>query len=194
LIFRPDFFKALSTEYKALECKSVVCPDILTIDNEHQNPHVIRGIGRFREIIWDIYFSSFILSRIIAYINRLMGDFTKRNDHVKYLDEGNIYQGYGACYLLMPRFLKKYRRLWSPGFVMGEEFYLSRQLEECGESMYYMPRIQVLHHDHATVSKLPSRKLWEMTKHYHSIYRFFISPYRLKMDNGKKASDFDRML
>ena len=30
-----------------------------------------------------------------------------------------------------------------------------------------------------------------MTRQYHRIYRFFVSPYRAKMDNGKTPSDFD---
>ena len=84
---------------------------------------------------------------------------------------GDIYQGYGACYILTKKFFRSYDSLWSPGFLMGEEFYLAVQLEEIGEKMYYMHDLKVLHHDHASVSNLPSITLWGFAREAHSIYR-----------------------
>ena len=74
---------------------------------------------------------------------------------------------------------------------MGEEFYLARQLAAQSEQVYYTPDIQVRHHDHATISKLPSRRLWETTREAHQIYRFFVNPFRYEMDNGKTPNDYD---
>lgn len=191
LVFESSFFEGMKHRTEVFARHSVVSPDIVTLDNEHQNPHVISGVSRFREIVWDLYFSSFWLSQLIGRAARLARTFASRKDHHLHAHEGPIYQGYGACYILTPRFFNTHHRLWSPGFVMGEEFYLARQLASQGEQMYYVPDIGVRHHDHATVAKLPSRRLWEMTRQYHSIYRFFVSPYRLKMDNGKTPADFD---
>lgn len=192
LVFEREFFEALKRRSDALEHHSVVSPDITTLDHEHQNPHVISGVSRCRELVWDVYFSNFRLSQFIGWAARQTRSLIGRKDHHSYTEEGPIYQGYGACYIMTPRFFRTYGRLWSPGFVMGEEFYLARQLAARGEQMYYVPDIPVRHHDHATVSKLPSRRLWEMTRQYHRIYRFFVSPYRLTMDNGKTPADFDR--
>lgn len=191
LVFESDFFQGMKRRKETLQQQSVVSPDITTLDHEHQNPHVICGVSRFREIIWDLYFTSFQLSQLIGWAARLTRSLVGRKDHHAYSREGPIYQGYGACYILTPRFFELYGRMWSPGFVMGEEFYLARQLAAQGEQMYYVPDISVLHHDHATVAKLPSRRLWEMTRQYHRIYRFFVSPYRARMDNGKTPSDYD---
>lgn len=192
LVFERDFFDGMKRRTETFARQSVVSPDIITLDNEHQNPHVIRGVSRFRELIWDLYFSSFRLSQLIGWSARKARSFVARKDHHAHANEGLIYQGYGACYIMTPRFFQTYGRLWSPGFVMGEEFYLARQLAARGEQMYYAPDIPVRHHDHATVSKLPSRRLWEMTRQYHRIYRFFVCPYRSTMDNGKTPADFDR--
>jgi GT2 family glycosyltransferase len=191
LVFDELFFFELRRNISLISLRSVVCPAIRTLDNEHQNPHVIDGISRLREVIWDLYFSNFYLSRVIHKLAQLMKGFVTRRDFTLHANEGPIYQGYGACYILTPLFFSRYHRLWSPGFVMGEEFYLARQLAAGGEKMYYLPKILVHHHDHATVSKVPSRLLWEMSKEFHGIYRFFISPYRMRMDNGKNPNDFN---
>ncbi|BDT72839.1 hypothetical protein os4_23840 [Comamonadaceae bacterium OS-4] len=194
LVFESSFFEGMRRRTEAFARHSVVSPDIITLDHEHQNPHVISSVSRFREIIWDLYFSSFWLSQLIGWFARLARSLVGRKDHQAHAHEGPISQGYGACYILTPRFFQNYRLLWSPGFLMGEEFYLARQLASHGEQMYYVPDIPVQHHDHATVSKLPSKRLWEMTRQYHHIYRFFVSPYRITMDNGKMAADFDRRM
>lgn len=192
LVFESAFFDGLKRRSDILARESVVSPDIITIDGEHQNPHVIHGVSRFRELVWDLYYWNIILSKLIGWAALKGRSLFARKDHHAYAEEGHIYQGYGACYILTPRFFKVYGHLWSPGFLMGEEFYLARQLSSHGEQMYYTPDIPVHHHDHATMSKLPSRQLWEITRQYHMIYRFFINPYRLLMDNGKTPEEYDK--
>lgn len=192
LVFEVAFFEGLVQAAPAASPHAVLSPDIITLDGVHQNPHVLGGVSRFREVVWDLYFSNFTLSRLIGWAARTAGSLVSRKDFEHHADEGPIEQGYGACYVLTPRFFERYGRLWSPGFVMGEEFYLSRQLMAGGERMYYQPCIKVRHHDHATIAKLASRRLWEMTREYHRIYRYFISPYRVHMDNRKTPADYDR--
>lgn len=192
LVFDHDFFINMKARLQTFGNYSVICPSIITLDREHQNPHVVSGIGRMREIIWDVYFSSFFVAQLIGFFAKLARPLVGRKDHHAHTVERFIYSGYGACYILTPRFFRLYERLWSPGFLMGEEFYLTRQLAAKGDRMYFIPDILVRHHDHATVSKLPSINLWKMTRQYHRIYRFFINPYRIRMDNGKTPDDYDR--
>jgi GT2 family glycosyltransferase len=191
LLFDSHFFDGLKLRSRKIMQYSVVSPNIVTLDNEHQNPHVKVGISRIREVFYDLYFSSYYISVLILSISSRLRFLFERKDHLAHAQEGPIYSGYGACYILSPRFFEFYKRLWSPGFVMGEEFFLTKQLESQGERMYYLPDIIVHHHDHATVSKLPSRKLWEMTREAHEIYRFFINPYSYRMDPGKTPDDYD---
>lgn len=193
LVFDYAFFDHMKNRAKDFDKFSVICPSIVTLDNVYQNPHVVDGISRVREIVWDIYFSNFMLSRLIAYLAKLSGSIFARKDHRAHNVERFIYSGYGACYILTPKFFESYQRLWSPGFLMGEEFYLTRQLQANGEKMYYIPDIVVRHHDHATVSELPDIKLWKLTRQFHRIYRFFINPYQLNMDNGKIPDEFDQI-
>lgn len=190
LTFGPKFFNSLSTCTARLSAYPVICPDILTLDNVHQNPHVSSSISRLRELLWDLYYLNYTLSRFLLLAAQLTRSFTSRTDYQSHARAGIIYQGYGACYLLTPKFFAKYSRLWSPGFLMGEEFYLARQLAEQGDTMYYCPDLTVTHHDHATVSCIPSRKLWSYSREAHKIYRAFISPYRLRMDSDLTPSGY----
>jgi hypothetical protein len=185
LVFNAEFFRGLREKRVALSSHPVISPDLVTLDGVHQNPHVIAHVSRFRELVWDIYFSNYWCSLLIRNLANVGRRFFERKDYLSYKESGYIYQGYGACYLLTPAFFAHFSELWAPGFLMGEEFYLAKQLESRGYQVFYEPSIPVAHHDHATVSKVPSRKMWEFTRAYHKIYRSFISPYRLRMDNKK---------
>ncbi|WP_160714446.1 glycosyltransferase [Chitinophaga solisilvae] len=174
LVFPPDFSQAVQNKLPLFEAYPVISPDLITLDGEHQNPHVLHGISRTREFIWDIYFSSYAMSVMIGWLAMITRKFTRRKDFTQHETAQPIYQGYGACYLLGPLFFKHFDSLWAPTFLMGEEFFLTKQLEEKNLRIFYEPSIKVNHHDHATMDKLPGRKLWEITRDYHKIYRKYV--------------------
>ncbi len=146
-------------------------------DGIHQNPHVSEEISTFREIVWDIYYSSYFVAAIIRYLANLLRSFVERKDYTQHSVEGTIYQGYGACYIIGKVFFENYDSLWAPTFLMGEEYFLSKQLKDKGYGFYYEPRIQVKHHDHATCDKVPSKKLWEIARDSHKVYRQYVKPF-----------------
>lgn len=189
LVFPEDFVPALDRQAALFAKYPVISPDLLTLDGVHQNPHVLHRVSRFREIVWDLYFSHFALALMIKKVAAATRRFTERKDYQNYHQGGLIYQGYGACYILTKRFFDEFGTLWAPTFLMGEEFYLAKQLESQGYQFYYEPGISVQHHDHATVSKVPSKKLWEYTREYHRIYRQFVDPYKIKMDQQRDYKD-----
>lgn len=191
LVFSSSFFTKLNNSAEQLNDYPVISPNIITLDGVHQNPHVIGDISRFREIVWDLYFSSYWLSVLISYVAEKGRRFLERKDYQSSDSPMLISQGYGACYILTKKFFKHFDKLWSPNFLMGEEFFLSKQLESQGFRFYYYPEITVQHHDHATVSLIPSKKLWLYSREYHKVYRKFISPYRLKMNNNKNYFEIE---
>lgn len=81
--------------------------------------------------------------------------------------------GIGACYVLLPAFLKKYKSLVFPHFLYGEEAYLSRQVHERGGLLFYDPDLVVLHKESATLSKLPKRTTYEFGRDGYWHYRGF---------------------
>ncbi len=171
LYFPPEFTELLISNLSIFNEFPVISPDLITLDGVHQNPHVINKISTIREIIYDIYYSNYYLSILIGFAAIITKKFTRRKDNNRFEIAQMIHQGYGACYILGPLFFDYFSLLWAPTFLMGEEYFLSKQLEQKNFKVYYEPKIKVNHHDHATMGKLPSKKLWLISRDSHKIYR-----------------------
>jgi GT2 family glycosyltransferase len=174
LFFPIDFVNKLISFRAIFEIHPIISPDIITIDGVHQNPHVVEKISKFRELIYDIYYSNYFISLVIGHVTKITKKYSARKDYYQFEIAQSIYQGYGACYILGPLFFENFNILDAPVFLMGEEFFLSKQLEDKGFKIYYDPYFSVIHHDHATVGKLPTKKLWTISRESHKIYRKYI--------------------
>lgn len=174
LVFPPDFVKRLHNKKSIFEKYPVISPDLITLDGVHQNPHVIEKISKFRELIYDIYYANYYFSVVIGYLAKTTKKITARKDEEQFEIAQSIYQGYGACYILSPLFFANFYLLDAPVFLMGEEFFLSKQIGDRGFSIYYDPYFLVNHHDHATMGELPSKKLWSISRDSHRVYRKYV--------------------
>jgi GT2 family glycosyltransferase len=161
----------------------VVSPSIVNLDGEHQNPHVIKGISPLRECVYDLYYTSYGLARIIQQVALLTRGVTRRGDEEHHTCGREIVQGHGSCYLFGPRFFAEVKRLWAPTFLFGEEFCLSKQLADLGHKIYYEPSISLVHVCHASIDRLPSKRRWEMARDAHRLYRNY-NPIRSAMWRG----------
>jgi GT2 family glycosyltransferase len=171
LVFPPDFIDAVCATAPLLERYWVIAPDLITLDGVHQNPHVIAAISKPRKLIYDLYYASYPLALAIRWFARVTRRFTRRSDSDSHRIAGPIHMGIGACYILGPQFFRHFAELWAPTFLMGEEFFLSKQLLDQGQQIYYEPSIQVQHHDHASVDKVPGRQMWLVAREAHKLYR-----------------------
>ncbi|KQY84849.1 hypothetical protein ASD25_07500 [Brevundimonas sp. Root1423] len=177
LEFPADFARQLERAENVMQRFPVVCPDLVGLDGEHQNPHVSRPITPLRRLVWRLYFSNYLLAQVIAAASRVSRRLTQRTDHHLHQEAGPIIEGYGACYVLTPMFFRSYSELWAPTFLMGEEFFLAKQIEQIGQQIYYEPSIVVQHLDHATTGEVPSRKMWEISRESHRVYREYLERY-----------------
>jgi len=171
LLFPPGFCDAVQQQLALFEQHPVVSPDILTLDGEHQNPHVIHTISRKRELVYDLYYASYALALAIRWAARITRTFSDRGDEQQHGVAQPIYQGHGSCYLIGPQFFRHFEELWAPTFLMGEEYFLSKQLSDKGMKTFYTPTIQLTHCCHGSLAALPSRKAWEFARDAHKIYR-----------------------
>lgn len=178
LEFAPDFCDKIERIAPALRTHSVISPDIVTLDGEHQNPHVVSSIGAVREIFYDLYYSNYYIGMLIYKLAKMLPMVSERSDEEQWRTARPINQGHGSCYLLTPRFFSQFEELWAPTFMMSEEFFLSKQLKDVGEQVYYEPKIRVIHHWHGSLDKIPSRRRWDMARDAHREYRKYVKALR----------------
>lgn len=174
LLFPADFCATVERNLAILDEHAVVSPDIVTLDGEHQNPHVISGISRTREMVYDLYYSNYLLARLILWMARASHSLTDRRDEQQHCMAQQIYQGHGSCYLIGPAFFRHFQELWAPTFLMGEEFFLSKQLSDQGMKTWYDPAIRLTHCCHGSLATLPKRKTWEFARVAHREYRKYV--------------------
>lgn len=178
LLFPVDFVKQLEVCSSVFEKYPVVSPNIRMLDGTPQNPHVISGISKKREFIYDLYHSSYLLAGLIVRLAELTHKFTDRKDEQQHAIAQEIHQGYGACYILTPKFFEHFDELWAPTFLMYEEYFLAKQLEDKGFKTYYEPRIMVTHHCHASTGTLPGKFRWQLSRNAHKEYRKYVKVWR----------------
>lgn len=178
VLFPENFLTAIESKKDLFEKYPVVSPSIVTIDGFHQNPHVIKGISKKREFIYDIYHMNYFLSNLIIKLARLTKKFTARKDEEQYEVAQEIYQGYGAMYIIGPKFFENFNELWAPTFLMYEEFFLSKQLSDAGFKIFYEPSIELTHLMHATTDLLPAKVKWEFSRDSHRKYREYIKVFK----------------
>lgn len=171
LIFPEKFFTSLIDKADLFSKYPVISPDIITMDGFHQNPHVISSISKLREIIYDLYHSNYFIAQLIVSLAKYTRNFTRRGDEDQFKISQEIYQGYGACYILTPIFFNHFEELDSPTFLMYEEFFLAKQLNKKGFKVFYDASISLVHLMHASTDKLPGKVKWKFSRASHKEYR-----------------------
>ena len=174
LEFPIDFCRSVKARLDLLDRYPVISPDVVTLDGEHQNPHVIHSISKTRELGYDLYYANYVLALVLRWVASVTRGVSARGDEKQHRTAQSIYQGHGSCYLLGPVFFKHFTELWAPTFLMGEEYFLSKQLSDHGFSTFYEPSIAVTHHCHGSLQSLPSRRQWEFARDAHKVYRKYV--------------------
>jgi GT2 family glycosyltransferase len=151
----------------------VVCPDVITIEGVHQNPHVLKPRTTMQRLKLDLYFSHYYVACILLYFKRLLSPLFKKTNTIYYSKAGYLHMGIGACYILLPVFLSKFKHLDFPHFLYGEEAYLSLQVRNAGGALFYDPSLRVQHKESATLSKLPKIKTYHLGRDGYWSYRKF---------------------
>ncbi|WP_281633896.1 glycosyltransferase family 2 protein [Flavobacterium luteolum] len=171
VLFPENFYDSIFLNKDLILKYPVISPDIVTSDGFHQNPHVVERISKIRELFYDLYHSNYTIAKLIIRFAKVTHKFTRRKDEDNFEKAGEIYQGYGACYILTPRFFDLFEELYSPTFLMYEEYFLAKQLFEKGHKVFYEPSINITHLMHATTDKLPGKLKWKFSKESHIEYR-----------------------
>lgn len=189
LEFPPGFGATLEKVVADARERPVIAPYIETLDGIAQNPHVVSGISRFRELVYDVYYSNYQIAKAVRKLAKKTRRTTGRRDEEGHDTAQYIYQGHGSCYVLTPTFFDEFECLWAPTFLMGEEFFLSYQLSERGYMTYYDPRIRIRHRCNGAIENVPAKEMWRVARDAHRVYRRFVKPWRRQNHQYKPKSD-----
>jgi GT2 family glycosyltransferase len=168
LEFESDFCRKLAISQYPDSVFSV-CPDVVTRDGLHQNPHVLERISSFRRLQFDLYFSHYWVARLLAGILRLIRPKKASPPQPEGCCE--IHMGIGACYVLTRGFLSRFKSLSYPHFLYGEEAFFSDQIHSAGGVLWFDPALVVHHAESAATSKVPRRITYEFARESYSDYR-----------------------
>jgi GT2 family glycosyltransferase len=168
LEFDDDFCERLSQKTFNTNVLSV-CPDVITADGIHQNPHILKKINWKRRFQFDVFFSHYYMSLILLLILRVIRPV---KSSPPLLREGcETHMGVGACYVLTPNFFKRFKKLNYPFFLYGEEAYFADQIHSVGGVLWFDPDLHVRHAESATLSKVPNRTAYEFARSGYPDYR-----------------------
>lgn len=146
-----------------------VCPDVITKDGVHQNPHVLKKMGRWWRLQLDIYFLHYYFAWLLLTILRIIRPV--KSSPPQPAIQCEIHMGIGACYILTRAFLERFKELHYPYFLYGEEAYFSNQIHTAGGILWFDPVLRVHHAESATLSKIPKRTAYEFARSGYPSYR-----------------------
>lgn len=168
LQFRSDFCRTLvSKSYP--QNAFAICPDVVTADEFHQNPHILQRITWTRRLQFDLYFLHFYVSRLMLGVLRLFR--LRKANSAQPLRACEIHMGVGACYVLTAEFLGRFQKLEFPFFLYGEEAFFSKQIHSSGGVLWFDPDLHVTHSERASLSQVPNRQAYEYARHGYPSYR-----------------------
>lgn len=154
----PDFCEKLAKNNYADDVY-VICPDVMTEDGIHQNPHNLIQIDKIRRFQFDLYFCHYYMARSISLILKLFKPVKSSTPRPSSGCE--IHMGVGACYLLTTAFFRKFEKLIYPHFLYAEEAYLTNQIHSEGGILWFDPELHLRHAESASLSKIPKRTAYE---------------------------------
>lgn len=146
-----------------------ICPDVITFDGLHQNPHLHHRIGALRRLQFDIYYFHYFFAFALISVLKVVRPVKFSPPQPNCAHE--VHMGIGACYVLTRAFLGRFSKLIYPHFLYGEEAFFSDQIHSAGGILWYDPNLVVHHAESASTSKIPKRVAYEFARQGYSDYR-----------------------
>lgn len=150
----------------------VLCPDVITKDGYHQNPHLLNPMSYLKKFVLGMYFYNFSISIVLSAVLKFFRPVKKPK--IVPLIQCEIYMGIGACYVLTGSFFINNSQLNYPHFLYGEEAYLSKQVHDKKGILVFCPNLKVTHAESAALSRLPKRETYEFARSGFKQYRKYL--------------------
>jgi GT2 family glycosyltransferase len=142
----------------------VVSPNIINLNGYEQNPHVFKKFNFIKRLYYFFSFQNYFIFNFFVFVAYLKGKYIRKDNFLYKQKSHYIYMGYGACYLLTRNYFKYFNELPNSLFLMGEEALLSNQVFSKNGKILYAPTLIIKHIEHASISKLKSKFLFNRMK------------------------------
>ena len=166
------------TKYKKISYTDdvlIIAPNIVTKDGRMQNPHVIDKVSWLEIFKCKIYYSNYFIGQTFKFVNSYIKKFTSNKINLtNNYPQMKIKRGIGACYIMTSHFFDNFEKLDDKVFLWGEEVLLSTQIEGVSGAMLYDPSIKITHHESASVTKIASKKRYQINKASYGIYKNYL--------------------
>ncbi|NMC99389.1 MAG: glycosyltransferase family 2 protein [Bacteroidales bacterium] len=175
-----NFFEILNEK---LELYDIIAPSIKTKENIQQNPHREKKIDFKRKILYKIYFSSYLIAKLINYIVR-----KKRIKQKEYNEcEREIASPHGAFIILNKTFFSKGGFIDDGFFLYGEEDTIMAQAQKLKLKIGFVPDLKVKHFESLSTGKSFTKKKFLIQRDAH---KYVQNKYKLyKIINSKETHD-----
>ncbi len=170
LEFQADFFDRLS-KIKVQDDIFVLAPNIIKPNGIHQNPYCIDRVSKTRKFLYRIIYSSYSVAQFVFWLTNILKVAKSEMSRSGHEVSQYIYAGHGSCYILTSGFFKYNKLLVNLTFLMGEEFVLANQVKNTHGKIYYDADLRVLHNEHSSMGKIPSKKVYEFNRNAYNIVK-----------------------
>lgn len=168
IIFKHDFIVKLKNLVLDDDIL-VLAPDVITTTQSHENPHVIEPMGRLRKLKYDLFFSHYLVAKMILKVKSIDRPFKPYDAERKI-----IHMGIGALYVLTPKFFKHFTTLAEEVFLYGEEAILAGQMQSVKGKILYEPDLVCWHNESATTSRLGLKTVYYNARKSYKVYRKYL--------------------
>ena len=129
-----------------------IAPQIYSRDeNRDRNPKIINRLSKIKIQLIKLFYKIPVL--FLIYTRTLHN--RKRINTLP--PRSNIYAGHGSFIILTKHFFKKYKKIFYPVFLFGEELFFAELIKNKNMKVIYEPNVKVYDYDHISTSKLGYR-------------------------------------
>lgn len=174
LSFDPSFFSSLLEIQNRVKQKLLLCPNVIE-GNRNVNPLSRYKYPIIKTLFWDFYYKNKFFAELYEllrlYVSRSRQMLAARQKGNQ--EEGDIYLGHGAIYIISPELIRLNGGLPAETFLYQEESVICGTVRKFGQQPYYLPTLKVYHESHATLSAISfdkdydmRRSSWWKTRHF----------------------------